>query len=111
MRPILLLLLVVMIAGAIWLSLGRVEARSEYVQGVRALLRCEGVPPRAPVEVLRDGVRVGHATLAPDRAVAVTLPVGRVTLHAVVEGGASVDHEVLVEPGTAPQFTFDGAWR
>lgn len=111
MRPILLFLLVAMIAGAIWLSFGHAEARSEFVQGVRALLRCEGAPPRTQVEVLRDGVRVGSATLAPDRAVAVTLPVGRVRLHAVVDGVGSVDREVVVEPGTTPEFTFDGAWR
>lgn len=36
MRPILLLLLVVMIASAIWVSFGRVEARSEFVEGAGA---------------------------------------------------------------------------
>lgn len=40
MRPILLLLLVVMIASAIWVSFGRLEARSEFVEGAS--------PPTAP---------------------------------------------------------------
>jgi len=50
-RPILLLLLVAMIASAVWLSFGRVEARAESVEGARAthVLPMQ-LPPRAALQ-------------------------------------------------------------
>lgn len=87
------------------------EVELRLQPGVRALLRCSTVAPRNGIEVLYDGVSVAQALLAPGRVVAVTLPVGRITLKAVVEGVGAVEREIVVEPGTAPEFTFDGAWR
>lgn len=93
----------------------RVDAPTEVElrlqPGVRALLRCGATAPRDSIDVIHDGVSVAHALLAPGRVVATTLPVGRVTLRAVVEGAGTIEREFVVEPGTAPEFTFDGAWR
>ena len=73
MRPILLLLLVVMIASAIWLSFGRVQARSEFVEGAS--------PPAAPGAVGRvaDESALVRAEAALDARIAV-----RIAVH---EGG------------------------
>jgi hypothetical protein len=86
-------------------------------QGVLARLRCASAADSGTVVDIVlgggqvGGVSIGSVQLAGMRPVLATLPVGRVTLRTQRVGQSAVDHEVVVEAGTLPEFTFDGAWR
>lgn len=79
--------------------------------GVRAQFHCATDLPRAAAWVRWNDVSVGFVEMGGGRTVTATLPIGRVTLVMAASNREPVEHEVLVEAGTSPEFTFDGAWR